>query len=64
MHVTAARESGEMVGGHLMEGTKAFLKAVPGEVWLTETGGIVKFGSGFPGGAAGEAASRVPTSRQ
>jgi hypothetical protein len=25
MHITAARESGEMVGGHLMEGTKAFL---------------------------------------
>jgi predicted DNA-binding protein with PD1-like motif len=25
MHVTAARESGETVGGHLMEGTKAFL---------------------------------------
>jgi hypothetical protein len=37
------------------KGTKAFLKAVPGQVWLTETGGIVKFGSGFPGGAAGEA---------
>jgi hypothetical protein len=28
-------------------GTKAVLKAVPGEVWLTETGGIVHFGSSF-----------------
>ena len=36
------------------KGTKAFLKAVPGEVWLTETGGIVKFGSGFPGGDVGK----------
>ena len=29
-------------------GTRALLAAVPGEVWLTETGGIVKFGSNFP----------------
>jgi hypothetical protein len=29
-------------------GTKAFLKAVAGQVWLTETGGIVQFGSEFP----------------
>ncbi len=36
------------------KGTKAFLKAVKGQVWLTETGGIVSFGSGFPGGAAGQ----------
>lgn len=35
--------------------TKAFLKAVKGEVWLTETGGIVKFGKSFPGGSTGEA---------
>ncbi|MGH2911197.1 MAG: hypothetical protein ACRDJ3_01840 [Solirubrobacteraceae bacterium] len=28
--------------------TKAILKAVPGQVWLTETGGIVKFGGAFP----------------
>ncbi len=28
--------------------TRAILRAVPGEVWLTETGGIVKFGSAFP----------------
>jgi hypothetical protein len=28
--------------------TKAILSAVPGQVWLTETGGIVKFGRGFP----------------
>jgi hypothetical protein len=34
--------------------TKAFLKAVRGSVWLTETGGIVKFGSGFPGGTTGQ----------
>jgi hypothetical protein len=34
--------------------TKAFLKAVKGSVWLTETGGIVKFGSVFPGGTAGQ----------
>jgi len=29
-------------------GTKAFLRNVPGEVWLTETGGVVKFGTSFP----------------
>jgi hypothetical protein len=28
--------------------TRAVLAAVPGEVWLTETGGIVKFGGAFP----------------
>lgn len=28
--------------------TKAVLRAVPGQVWLTETGGIVKFGRAFP----------------
>jgi hypothetical protein len=34
--------------------TKQFLKAVRGSVWLTETGGIVKFGAGFPGGSKGQ----------
>lgn len=28
--------------------TRAVLEAVPGQVWLTETGGIVKFGPSFP----------------
>jgi hypothetical protein len=28
--------------------TRAILAAVPGQVWLTETGGIVQFGSSFP----------------
>jgi hypothetical protein len=28
--------------------TRAILAAVPGQVWLTETGGIVKFGTAFP----------------
>ena len=28
--------------------TRAILAAVPGDVWLTETGGIVKFGGAFP----------------
>lgn len=28
--------------------TKAILRAVPGQVWLTETGGIVNFGGAFP----------------
>ena len=28
--------------------TTAILRAVPGQVWLTETGGIVNFGRGFP----------------
>jgi hypothetical protein len=28
--------------------TKAILRAVRGEVWLTETGGLVKFGKNFP----------------
>ncbi len=30
------------------ERTRAVLAAVPGDVWLTETGGIVKFGGAFP----------------
>jgi hypothetical protein len=38
-----------------MSRTKAFLKAVRGQVWLTETGGIVQFGSNFPGGSKGQA---------
>jgi hypothetical protein len=32
------------------ERTRAILAAVPGDVWLTETGGIVKFGGAFPNG--------------
>jgi hypothetical protein len=28
--------------------TRAVLAAVPGDVWLTETGGVVKFGGAFP----------------
>src|ERR1700691_6393685 len=28
--------------------TRAILAAVPGQVWRTETGGIVQFGSDFP----------------
>jgi hypothetical protein len=32
--------------GHTSSGTRALLKAVPGEVWFTETGGIVHFGHG------------------
>jgi hypothetical protein len=32
--------------GHTDIGTKAFLGAVPGEVWFTETGGIVHFNHG------------------
>jgi hypothetical protein len=35
--------------------TRAFLRAVRGSVWLTETGGIVKFGANFPGGSKGQA---------
>jgi Glycosyl hydrolase catalytic core len=30
------------------KGTKAVLKAVKGDLWLTETGGVVKFGASFP----------------
>jgi hypothetical protein len=37
-----------------MTRTRAILAAVRGDVWLTETGGIVKFGSNFPGGRAGQ----------
>ena len=29
-------------------GTRALLRIAPGEVWLTETGGILKFGRQFP----------------
>ena len=34
--------------------TRAILAATKGELWLTETGGIVKFGSNFPGGSKGQ----------
>jgi len=34
--------------------TRQFLRATRGSVWLTETGGIVKFGSNFPGGRRGQ----------
>jgi hypothetical protein len=34
--------------------TRQFLRATRGSVWLTETGGIVKFGSNFRGGRRGE----------
>jgi hypothetical protein len=30
------------------KGTKTILKAVKGDLWLTETGGVVKFGGDFP----------------
>jgi hypothetical protein len=30
------------------ERTRAILSVVPGDIWLTETGGIVKFGGAFP----------------
>jgi Glycosyl hydrolase catalytic core len=30
------------------KGTKAVLKAVKGDLWLTETGGVVNFGGSFP----------------
>jgi len=34
--------------------TRALLNAVKGDVWLTEAGGIVRFGSRYPGGRTGE----------
>lgn len=34
--------------------TQQLLRAVKGEIWLTETGGIVRFGVNYPGGRAGE----------
>ncbi len=33
---------------HSSSRTRAVLAAVPGQVWLTETGGVVKFGGAFP----------------
>jgi Glycosyl hydrolase catalytic core len=38
----------EDVNYHRSRGLKAVLRVVPGEVWLTETGGIVKFKPHFP----------------
>ena len=35
--------------------TRALLNAVRGDVWLTEAGGIVRFGTRYPGGTRGEA---------
>jgi hypothetical protein len=36
-------------------GTKLLLRAVKGDVWLTEAGGIVRFSTRYPGGKRGEA---------
>lgn len=36
-------------------GTRAFLRAVDGEVWLTETGGLFRFGRSFPADAGRQA---------
>ena len=36
------------VNRHRSTGTKQLLAVAPGEVWLTETGGILKFGSQYP----------------
>jgi hypothetical protein len=30
------------------KGTREMLRAVPGEIWVTETGGVAKFGRSFP----------------
>jgi putative glycosyl hydrolase len=38
----------EDVNYHRSRGLKAVLRVAPGEVWLTETGGIVKFKPHFP----------------
>jgi hypothetical protein len=35
--------------------TRQLLRAVKGDVWLTETGGIVRFSTGYRGGKSGEA---------
>ena len=35
--------------------TRQLLRAVKGQLWLTETGGIVRFGRSFKGGRRGEA---------
>jgi hypothetical protein len=35
-------------------GTRQLLRAVKGQVWLTEAGGIVRFGSRYRGGRSGE----------
>ena len=35
-------------------GTRQLLRAVKGEVWLTEAGGIVRFGANYRGGRSGE----------
>jgi hypothetical protein len=40
---------------HSSSRTRAVARLVPGELWLTETGGIVRFGRAFPGGRKGEA---------
>jgi hypothetical protein len=38
--------------------TRAVASLVPGQLWLTETGGIVSFGRAFPGGRRGEARAK------
>jgi hypothetical protein len=43
--------------------TYKFTKLVKGEIWLTETGGIVRFGSGYKGGKSGEEKAAKATKR-
>jgi hypothetical protein len=42
-------------------GTAKLLKLVKGEVWLTEAGGIVRFGRSYRGGRAGERRAALAT---
>jgi len=41
--IVVALVAAGVLGWQLLGGTKRLLKAVKGDIWLTETGGIVKF---------------------
>jgi hypothetical protein len=43
--------------------TRLLLRAVKGEVWLTEAGGIVRFGSSYRGGKRGESRAAAAVKR-
>ena len=43
------------VNRHRSSGTRRLLAVAPGEVWLTETGGILKFGRDYPRNAKRQA---------
>lgn len=57
------RDANRRVGPADRSTTARFARSVRGQVWLTETGGIVRFGPDFRGGRKGEEHAALATKR-